>query len=826
MMKKISSHKDMNVNNVYKLLIVICTLFCSLHSTASVSTLTIDEKNLLIYSTENTALAQRAQSDLFNFNSLVESSLLSANELKLEIGDIKALNFITALFKSKDSRAPVALANYIKRYPNDALGFQLAAIELFSQQKYQEATLALRSILQSNPNYTPAHTLLGITWLMLNENEKGIEQLKQSLTAKQADPLATRYLAWDALRHGDPRQAAMYLQRSLKTYGIPTTSASLIHLELAELYRQAADFSSIIPLFKLLAQNSKTEMSDALNLEAISRLFEAATEMADINIAKMANDKLKGTAAYTSFPSQISRARLLGLESEFTKAISLLESLKSENPEMDRRRILELAKIYALKGEANASFKMLETYIASFGEQLTPNAIREYVQRSVPLGKGNQALSYLKKVYSEHPKNASLGSVLVETQLQANDLVGAQSTLNNILRAAPNFAPAYYQRGIILYNLGENENATVAFRRSLELDPHNSAVWLALMGSLHDHRTHSHTSQNTGKDHESLLPVFDEAIEKNPDSAVLYYEKGITAYSGGELNTAQVAFTQSLKLSPFDLPSLVMSIIVRADQDIDLAYAQKLSDVLVTLAPENAAVQDAIGWLKIKSNKPQEGLENLQSALKGMHDDAAVLFHMAVGYQNLNNIDSSVSYILQALRGELPAHLADSARQSLNTMRPADEQTLQVNQINGFGVGDKLGTISLKNTPDGLKVTAQLNGLPPGNNGMHFHLKPTCEAGFEGEKRIAGLAAGGHYGHDHMMMGMDMNDSAHMEHMKNTKPKGDLPPLLTNNKGNSSAIVYGSKLTLAELRGRSLMIHNGPDQNGESGVKIACAIID
>ena len=77
-----------------------------------------------------------------------------------------------------------------------------------------------------------------------------------------------------------------------------------------------------------------------------------------------------------------------------------------------------------------------------------------------------------------------------------------------------------------------------------------------------------------------------------------------------------------------------------------------------------------------------------------------------------------------------------------------------------------------------------------------------------------------------MMMAMDMNDPAHLEHMKNMKPKGDLPPLSTEANGSSTARVFGSKLTLAELRGRSLMIHNGPDKNGESGVKIACAIID
>ena len=795
---------------------------------ASISTLTIDDGGVLIYSSKDAQLFNLSEIDLFNYQALVESSLMTASNMNMVIGDVKALNFISQLFKDSNPKAPFALANYIKRYPKDVLGFQLAAIELFSKEKYYEASLALRNILSAQPKYTPASTLLGVTWLMLKEYEKGAEQLRQSVSAEFADPMALRYLAWDASRRGDTKQAKGYVQRSLKYYGLPTVQARLEHLELAELHRQLGEFSNIIDLFKLLANNSDTNMQNELNLEAVSRFFEAATELSNKKMAQVANKKLENTPAYNSYPGHIARARLLAMESKTDQGIALLQTLKSEQPQMESRRLLELAKLYAYKKDNNNSLQNLEAYLAIYGEQVTLGAVQEYVMLSVAIGKGNQALRYLKSLNNKYPENNNLSSILVEALIQANDLTAANQMLDKILKNTPNFAPAYYQKGILLYNQGDNEQATAAFRQSLTIDPKNIPAWMALIGSIHDHRTHSHSSAGASIDHQDMLPIFEEAIASNPDSVKLYYEKGITAYSSGELGSAREAFDQTLSLAPFDLPSLVMSIIVRADQSDDLIFAKKLADVVIKLAPDNAAVLDATGWLEVAMGQPQVGLELLQSALNGMQDDAAVQMHIGMGYFSLKNFENAKQYLMQSLVGELPSHLAEVVRMTLNKMQPSSTKIVTVKLINGFGVGDEIGSIELKDTEDGLVVLANLNNLPAGQNGMHIHQKPTCEAGIEDGQRIPGLAAGGHYGHDHMMMGMkmDMSDPMHAEHMKNMKPKGDLPPLETDKNGISTARVVGSKLTLAELRGRSLMIHRGPDIDGTSGPKVACAVID
>ena len=64
--------------------------------------------------------------------------------LKSEAQDSQALALIFKLLQDKDSRVPVAIANYIRKHPTDLNGFYLAALNLLEQKKYSQAEQALR----------------------------------------------------------------------------------------------------------------------------------------------------------------------------------------------------------------------------------------------------------------------------------------------------------------------------------------------------------------------------------------------------------------------------------------------------------------------------------------------------------------------------------------------------------------------------------------------------------------------------------------------------------------------------------------------------------
>jgi len=108
-------------------------------------------------------------------------------------------------------------------------------------------------------------------------------------------------------------------------------------------------------------------------------------------------------------------------------------------------------------------------------------------------------------------------------------------------------------------------------------------------------------------------------------------------------------------------------------------------------------------------------------------------------------------------------------------------------------------------------IVAKISGLPKESEtrffGFHIHQGDTCTGtDFSG--------TGSHY---------NPSDRAHPKHA------GDLPPLLTC-QGNAYLSVRTDRFSVADIIGRTVVIHSDPDDfqsqpAGNAGKKIACGVI-
>jgi Cu-Zn family superoxide dismutase len=150
--------------------------------------------------------------------------------------------------------------------------------------------------------------------------------------------------------------------------------------------------------------------------------------------------------------------------------------------------------------------------------------------------------------------------------------------------------------------------------------------------------------------------------------------------------------------------------------------------------------------------------------------------------------------------------------------------TATVNSINANGVGAALGKMTFKDTEKGLLITPDLSGLPPGAHGFHVHEKGSCAPAEQNGKKVAGLAAGGHYDPQHTGQHEGPNHSGGHQ--------GDLPELVVSPNGKATQPVFADRLTVSDIRGRSILIHTGGDNYsdqpaplGGGGARIACGVI-
>lgn len=118
----------------------------------------------------------------------------------------------------------------------------------------------------------------------------------------------------------------------------------------------------------------------------------------------------------------------------------------------------------------------------------------------------------------------------------------------------------------------------------------------------------------------------------------------------------------------------------------------------------------------------------------------------------------------------------------------------------------------------GILVVSNVRGLPVSEDpcahgifAMHIHENGVCQADSEN----AFSTAGGHYNPD---------GCPHPEHA------GDLPPLFATARGKAFGAVLTDRFGLAEIIGKSVIIHRNPDDfmtqpTGNAGERIACGTI-
>lgn len=148
--------------------------------------------------------------------------------------------------------------------------------------------------------------------------------------------------------------------------------------------------------------------------------------------------------------------------------------------------------------------------------------------------------------------------------------------------------------------------------------------------------------------------------------------------------------------------------------------------------------------------------------------------------------------------------------------------TVPMTIVNESGTAASVGQIVVSESKYGLVFTPALTGLPPGLHGFHVHENPSCAAKEKDGKSVPALGAGGHY---------DPAKSGQHGTPWGDGHLGDLPALYVDADGKASQPVLAPRLKLADLAGRSLMVHAGGDNHadhpaplGGGGGRIVCGV--
>lgn len=151
------------------------------------------------------------------------------------------------------------------------------------------------------------------------------------------------------------------------------------------------------------------------------------------------------------------------------------------------------------------------------------------------------------------------------------------------------------------------------------------------------------------------------------------------------------------------------------------------------------------------------------------------------------------------------------------------ELSVEMRAAGATGAGASLGTVRVSESAHGLVFQPALQGLTPGQHGFHVHENPSCDPVTKDGVAVAALAAGGHFDPAKAGRHGEPWGDGHL---------GDMPPLFVANDGSARSPVLAPRLKLADLQGRSIMIHAGGDNHsdhpqplGGGGARVACGVV-
>jgi tetratricopeptide (TPR) repeat protein len=525
-------------------------------------------------------------------------------------------------------------------------------------RKPEEAEKQFRHTLDLDPKYGPALAALG-SLLYTDHKVDEAEQIFQRASAlpdKQYRPLHAIFL----FRTGKTDAAIREFEQQYKADD-PDRDTRTRLLSAYVTVGRKADAEKI--LADVLKRNSKD--TDALMQRGELSLSEGKLDAAQSDLTEGLRARPDSPTAHLLL-SRVHRARGASQSqiAELTEALRL-------NPKLLTARI-ELAHAYTLSNAPKSAMEVLDQApqqdrqnIAFILERnIALNGVGDYAQMRKRIDQGlamvrdprllmqdgllklrekNYAGSRasFEEVLSRQPQEWPAVDALAASYLAENKKPQAVSVVRQYTSRGPNSANGQEFLGTWLLRNGDLPGARTAFQEEKKIDPNSSQADFGL----------AQVALNEGN-LDSARELLTGILTRDPRNVTTLYTLGEVEEKAGHSDAAIGYYNRVLQADANNAPALNNLAYILADTQADPDRALALAQKVKELVPENAAVDDTIGWAYYNKGLFQASLDYLSKAANGGTPRRKC--HLAMAYIKLGNRQQAAT-LLQAVLKDNPS---------------------------------------------------------------------------------------------------------------------------------------------------------------------------
>ncbi|MCL7489665.1 MAG: tetratricopeptide repeat protein [Desulfobulbaceae bacterium] len=510
-----------------------------------------------------------------------------------------------------------ALEAYQKALICDPAADQVARkipILLLRLDRGDEAVSTLESYLENSPEDTVTRMLLARVYIQLGEYSEAEKQYRMVHELDPSDITSLLLLSELHLNQNMLANAAQVLREVLEVD--PESYAALVLL--ARIYLNTARYD-----------DAEEQYNKALELNwSVDLLMEKA----DVYRAREEFDKVVALYREILEKDRNNERAALALVNQLLQVDRDEEALDELNKLKERKN---------LTGRVELSVARLFARLEKYDQAI--ELLRNSLERE-----GAADVRYLLAVILAQAEKYE--QALVELQLIGSD--------------EPEFENGVMLQVRVLRYLGRQEEAVELLEKIVTDEQTRSPDLFVMLAALYHVQKKTELGEST----------FDRAIAAFPENDDLLYDYGLFLETAGRSDEAMSIMQEVIKRQPAHGEALNYVGYSWADKNIHLDQALEYIQRAIELKPDNAYIQDSLGWVYYRLGRIEEAREALERAVElSDEEDPAILDHLGDVYLELGRRGDAIDAYLKALAAleddDQESELRDVLREKLQLLQ-------------------------------------------------------------------------------------------------------------------------------------------------------------
>jgi len=577
--------------------------------------------------------------------------------------------------ESNVARAITLLEDYLKAHPTDAQATALLASAHMAQGRYNKATTLMQETLRTQD--TPElRTTLGLSLIGSGQAGDALGQLETAFRKDPKQSQAGSALIGLYLRDGQPGKAVLVAEALVKQQ--PSNPGFLNLLGMAQ--AAAGNATAARSAFERAIKLDDTLTPAKLNLARLdisAQAYDAAAQRlgAILTTDERNTDALFELAALALQRGQIDVAqRWLEKANDFEGPRKVRAGLALVDLHLQNRqpiRALEAAKRLSAKAPgniavllaysrsqlANGDAAAARTTLAQAARFADYNAVLQLEVAALQVAANNLpgAEYSLEKALSGQPNYLPAMALMTDLELRQGNPTLAEKRARQIVEKNPKRAIGYSLLGDVAQVRGQSAAALDAYRRAHQIEPSTDTL-LRLARTL--------LAQDNTK---PALQLIEQWIKSHPDDKLARRTLADAYARTGSFPAARTAYEALLKDAPDDAST--MNNLANVLLSLNDASAVKMAERALTKDPNNPDIIDTLGWAHFKSGNTDRALSLFRDARLRNPASPDIRYHLAVVLAKTGRASEAREELEAALKSGRGFEHAREAESLLRTLK-------------------------------------------------------------------------------------------------------------------------------------------------------------